>query len=1067
MYSNKLQPISEENLDAVFTIVGQKLTDGFSAGAEKILVETIKNYAHTPDSSATLKRLLSFTLETLGRYEESLKIVQPFEDDKNLNALEIETQIGVSTQLAIAYNNLADYPKAVTLLKRTLKSARENNLTGLFGNIYIALAKVYRKLNEYPISRDHAEKALNSFREEGDWRGMAECYLAIAVSHYQEGNNEKSLEYFHLAVKIIGERNAPFLLGKIYSDMSGAYCLLHRPQDGINCLEKSIAFFDRTEHKLNSVVAYNNLGMNLMLLGNWTRAEAMMKRALELALEANHVHVAGILDSLGELKLLRGELEEAETLLEQGVEFARERKKEWYAVHAMRNLARCLLAQGKTGEAIEKARETIEICKNTSDKQTINTAGLVLAEGCLLTGDLTEYELQLQTIEESSPSSDFFVLGSVQRIRGLAALRDGDKQLAVHHFSRSLTIFEAADDLYQMALAHYLLGTNLAERQSERAVKDLLSAAEIFGKLGVKFYSDAAVKAAEELRNKKIVKETDKEANKETKSEARRSNSVISQLLTVRLAEATASRELLFRELVAVLQQESKANKIIIAEPDEQKILHPFITHGFSSDEGADLAAKFQEAQYKNDLKTFARTKNLAVLPLRASNAAPAFLLIQPESGAVLNDDSSLQPLLRVVELGMDVIALREKDKSQSIDADANPYTSQSLMSGFIHSSPAMTALVEDVYKIRSSDVTVLVTGESGTGKELVSRAIHTVSNRKDKIFVPFNCTAVPKELAEGHLFGFRKGAFTGAVTDSPGMIRAADGGTLFLDEVGDLPIEVQPKLLRFLQEGEVQPIGEKRPIKVDVRVIAATNMPLEEKVANGSFREDLYYRLNVIRLRVPPLRERRSEIPTIISYYINHYSERFGKREINVLPQTIDLLMVCNWEGNVRQLCNEIQRIVARAEDGETITPEHLSPELKRAAKPLSPFADNQNVRPISSYGNQNYNQSYSNQNFNNAAFNSFSGNHTPHNNSSYNNSPAQKSAISSFDIEPLPVQNIRDYRRGGTLEQAVSELETQMITDSLVRNAWNISRVARELGLTRRGLYMKIARYGIEKAA
>jgi transcriptional regulator with GAF, ATPase, and Fis domain len=172
----------------------------------------------------------------------------------------------------------------------------------------------------------------------------------------------------------------------------------------------------------------------------------------------------------------------------------------------------------------------------------------------------------------------------------------------------------------------------------------------------------------------------------------------------------------------------------------------------------------------------------------------------------------------------------------------------------------------------------------------LVSRAIHTISNRKDKIFVPFNCTAVPKELAEGHLFGFRKGAFTGAVTDSPGMIRAADGGTLFLDEVGDLPLEVQPKLLRFLQEGEVQPIGEKRPIKVDVRVIAATNMPLEEKVSNGSFREDLYYRLNVIRLRVPPLRERRSEIPTIISYYINHYSSRFGKREINVLPQTIDL---------------------------------------------------------------------------------------------------------------------------------------------------------------------------------
>jgi transcriptional regulator with GAF, ATPase, and Fis domain len=338
-------------------------------------------------------------------------------------------------------------------------------------------------------------------------------------------------------------------------------------------------------------------------------------------------------------------------------------------------------------------------------------------------------------------------------------------------------------------------------------------------------------------------------------------------------------------------------------------------------------------------------------------------------------------------------------------------------MPGFIHSSPAMTALVEEVYKIRSSDVTVLVTGESGTGKELVSRAIHTISSRKDKVFVPFNCTAVPKELAEGHLFGYKKGAFTGAFTDSPGIIRAADGGTLFLDEIGDLPLDVQPKILRFLQEGEVQPLGEKRPIKVDVRVIAATNMPLEEKVADGSFREDLYYRLNVIRLRVPPLRERRSEIPPMINYYINHYSARFGKRDITITPQTIDLLMVCDWNGNVRQLCNEIQRTVARAEDGEQITPEHLSVELKRSANPLVTFKDGGNVKPIASYD----------------------------------------SLFNSFNVGS----------NSGTLEEAVSELETQMIKDALTRHRWNISRVANELGLTRRGLYMKIARYGIEKAA
>ena len=198
----------------------------------------------------------------------------------------------------------------------------------------------------------------------------------------------------------------------------------------------------------------------------------------------------------------------------------------------------------------------------------------------------------------------------------------------------------------------------------------------------------------------------------------------------------------------------------------EQKT-RPFITHGYSPRK-CGLVAKFDAAVEKGDEKTLAQAKESGRVPAAPRAGRRAYLLIQPQSGAVLNDDSSLQPLLRVVELGMDVVSLREKDRFGPVAQEANHYASNSLMPGFIHSSPAMTALVEEVYKIRSSDVTVLVTGESGTGKELVSRAIHTLSNRKDKVFVPFNCTAVPKELAEGHLFGYRKGAFTGAVPIRP-----------------------------------------------------------------------------------------------------------------------------------------------------------------------------------------------------------------------------------------------------------------------------------------------------------
>lgn len=1000
---------TRENLSALFLSVGQKLREGLSSEAEELITNAAETYDHAPDDLADLKRLLSFTLETVGRYKESLDILKPYEDEDNLKFLGTETQVRVTTQLAIGYNNLNDHPKAVTLLKETHERAKANELGHLLGSIDTGLARVYRKLNECAICRDYAESAMEKYREYGDWLGMAEAYREIAISYHQEGKSEKSLEYFDLGIQIIGDRSAPFMLGKIYTDMSGAYWFLRRPKEGIECLEKSIEFFDKTEHILNSVIAYNNLGINLMLTGDWPRAEVMINRALDLAIKTNHVHIAGILDSLGELNILRGDLAEANDLLERAIKVAKERKREWYEVQAMRNQARCYLAMGDFERAEARARETIELSRQIGDKHYANMAGLVLAESFMHLGRLGECENYLQILEESDPTSDFFVLGNIQRIRGLAAVEDGDQELAVHHFNRSLTIFEAAGDLYHTALSNYLIGTNLPPDQNARAIKHLIKAGEIFRKLEIGPLAEAATEQIERLR---------KSSSDESKASGKkRSNSVVSQLLMVRLAEATASRELLFRELVAVLQQESAAKKIIIAQPNDKKKLNPFITHGYSPENSTELVRKFEEAREKGEEKAFLRTKNLAVLPMKPSNADHAVLLIHPQSGAVLNDGSTLQPLLRVLELGLDVVSLRERDTHTPVELSSSPYTSNSLMPGFIHSSPAMTALVEEVYKIRSSDVTVLVTGESGTGKELVARAIHTMSNRKDKVFVPFNCTAVPKELAEGHLFGYRKGAFTGAVTDSPGMIRAADGGTLFLDEIGDLPIDVQPKLLRFLQEGEIQPIGEKRPIKVDVRVIAATNMPLEEKVADGTFREDLYYRLNVIRLRVPPLRERRSEIPPMVNYYINHYSSRFGKRDISFTPQTIDLLMVCDWEGNVRQLCNEIQRIIARGVDGEVVTPDHLSKELKRAARPMAIYSEGGNVVPITSY-----------------------------------------------DSPFTPFANISE---GGTLDQAVSELEMQMIKSALARNNWNISRVAGELGLTRRGLYLKLSRYGIEKAA
>ena len=189
-----------------------------------------------------------------------------------------------------------------------------------------------------------------------------------------------------------------------------------------------------------------------------------------------------------------------------------------------------------------------------------------------------------------------------------------------------------------------------------------------------------------------------------------------------------------------------------------------------------------------------------------------------------------------------------------------------------------MQRVADQIQRLQGNDLTVLITGESGTGKDLVARAIHAGSLRSGRMFLPYNCTSATRELADSQLFGHRRGSFTGAVADQPGVLRTAVGGTLFLDEIGDLPLDVQPKLLRFLEQGEVLPVGETRPQKVDVRVVAATNADLEQRVSEGKFREDLFYRLSVIRIHVPPLRERREEIPHLSTFFLREASDRLGK---------------------------------------------------------------------------------------------------------------------------------------------------------------------------------------------
>lgn len=257
--------------------------------------------------------------------------------------------------------------------------------------------------------------------------------------------------------------------------------------------------------------------------------------------------------------------------------------------------------------------------------------------------------------------------------------------------------------------------------------------------------------------------------------------------------------------------------------------------------------------------------------------------------------------------------------------------TSKRKQVAFIGESPAIKPILETVNRVADARTTVLITGESGTGKELIARMLHERSQRAEKPFVAVSCAAIPETLLEVELFGAVKGAYTGAETDRVGKFEAANGGTLFLDEIGDIPPLIQVKLLRVLQEREIERLGSNTPIPIDVRLVAATNRNLEQAVESGTFRSDLYYRLQVVHLHLPPLRERREDIPLLANHFLLKFAQENGRALRAISPDAMRLLQNACWKGNVRELENVMESAVVLAPpDAETLLPEHLPHGLR-----------------------------------------------------------------------------------------------------------------------------------------
>ena len=1011
----KLVDLIEAGQQAAEEFRHDEAVEKFELAAQSVLLNA--------EQRARVRCAWAESLEYLSRYRDALNVISEYETASIRSQLGAAAQFQVWLRLGSLQGYLGDHPRAISYLKSALALAEKSQTPEDFGACHMVLGRIYRAIGEAQFARDHLRTALRHHRQIGQWAALAQNYFLLGNVYLNEGEMSAARENFEQAIKIIGDRRAPLLLGSIYTSLSNLILLQEHRQatEGVETLEKAIYYLNEAKNDRLLAYAYSNLGFVLTNIGEWERAKQALHYAIEVGDRLENRAVQGTaLDTLGELMMLQGNLSEAQRLLERSLYHLQAVNFTYGEVQALQTQGRCYLASKQYQQAAETFARQLALAKRIEDKRSHHSAQLYLAQTQVEVRNLAAAQALLdEAAEEIDSSSNISLLGHFRAVNGQLQQHLSNYEEARHEFGQAITIFSMVADRYREAVSHYHLGHTLAKLGDEATARSALRQARgVAERIGAFPLLQSIAEAEAALSNPFAIAPT---APTPILPNA---NGVVSNAIVLRLIRAASSRELLLHELTVLLAEVTQCAPIIIFEERQGQLLPQAISnHNWSQTESI-------RARWEERLRT--ASSDLGAMLQAASQGAFVYKLRVPHSRLVLYlgggnnwQRERIEPIFRLVEMGLELSEKAENAQAEA-DQDANNNEARITEEGFVFASPPMRALLADIHKIRSSRVTALITGESGTGKEVVARTIHNLSDRRDKPFVAFNCTIAAPEVINSQLFGHKKGSFTGAVSDSIGVIQSADGGTIFLDEIGDLSLDVQPKLLRFLQDGEVHRLGETTPTRVDVRVVAATNADLEAMVAEGKFREDLYYRLNIIRLHLPPLRERREEIALLLDHFLKLYCKQSHKENITISPHTMDLLMVYDWPGNVRQLANEMQRLVAYKDSGEIITERDLSAQIYQHRPEVS-SKDLTSVR------------------------------------AALLQSTAPTTPIIDAQPKTLPSEHaapVRYASNGRTLSEIVDEVETQVILDAMRRHKGHRELVSEELGITRKGLYLKLRR-------
>src|SRR6267378_1403064 len=871
-----------------------------------------------------------------------------------------------------------DQSRAIALHGRALKQAEAAHDSRSIGLAHYELGQCYRQVGDVAIVREHITKAASALHAAGDRRHLALVHSLSSISLAQLGRYDEAMVALRHAERLAATVQADDVLALVCGNQANVMMLQHRYEQALALAERSVSLHEAHNSGHGLAVALATLGQICVRLGDLGRAEEALHRALDVRSPIIfHETTGAVFDTLAQIHLIRGRYETASDFLGRASEaygaYGRQTS-HWYEWSVRVLSARLALRRGLVDDALARAEEIMHAGAPPLDALQ---ATLIATEALTAANRLPEAEKRLAAAADSlDPKVAPAAWGEYLRLRGALHAKNGSAADAYHDFAQSATLLDLLGERYQSGLSHLALGRLVAETGARSiAERHLNKAHAIFTQLG-------AERDLNDTRQAQVLLTT-VGTGQYLISPADADDAIVR-----RIVDAAALPDLLGRETAAALFEAANADCGVVFVELAGDDVRVVAAAGCDHDAARALARSAAHGH------VYGRGA-LVVEPLGRDPDGPRFGLVaspRPVGHPVMR---RLKMIAAVARQGFALCAARDRSLPPvdlAVDRSLEP-----LLPGFLTASAAMTKVVEQIQRLQGNDLTTLITGESGTGKELIARAIHVGSHRSAAMFLPYNCTTTGRDLADSQLFGHRRGSFTGAVSDQPGLVRSAAGGTLFLDEIGDLPLDVQPKLLRFLEQQEIMPVGDTRPQRVDVRVLAATNADLEQRVAEGKFREDLYYRLTVIKIVIPPLRDRREEIPLLSTFFLREACERLSKPDVLLSSATLETFSQYWWPGNVRQLKNEIQRAVALSPPGGTIDPVHLSPEIGTTRLPAGA-------------------------------------------------SPA------------------RSTRAAANLASAIEQVERDMIQAALDRSGGNISETARSLGLTRRGLYLKLRRLGFD---